>query len=167
MTSANIHATCVVLGQLGASFDAPPDAGILLLGDSGSGKSDLALRMIERGAILVADDRVDLSVFEQKLFAAVPGTIAGLLEVRGAGIVRMPSESRAQIMLAVLLVPTTDVPRMPELERFVPPSPLALARENCPPLLRLSPFEESAPAKVAMAATAFAQNRFAMEVNRL
>ncbi|MBI3678697.1 MAG: HPr kinase/phosphatase C-terminal domain-containing protein [Proteobacteria bacterium] len=163
----NIHATCVVLRQLSASFDAPADAGILLLGDSGSGKSDLALRMIERGAILVADDRVDLSVFEQKLFAAVPGTIAGLLEVRGAGIVRMPHEARARITLAILLVPPADVPRMPEFERFSPPSPLSLTPENWPPLLRLAPFEESAPAKIALAAAAFAKNRFAMEVNKL
>ena len=167
MKSANIHATCVVLARLGASFDAPPDAGVLLLGESGSGKSDLALRMIEKGAVLVADDRVDLSVSEQKLFATAPETIKGLLEVRGAGISRMPHETRASVALAVRLVPANEVPRLPEPERFVPPAPLSLPPENCPPLLRLAAFEESAPAKIALAAAAFAQGRFLKEVNRL
>jgi HPr kinase/phosphorylase len=57
---ANIHASCVVLARAGEPFGAPGDAGILILGASGSGKSDLALRLIGRGALLVADDRVEI-----------------------------------------------------------------------------------------------------------
>lgn len=123
--------------------------------------------MIEKGAVLVADDRVDLCVSDQRLFATVPDSIKGLLEVRGAGIVHMPCETRAQITLVVQLVPTNRVPRLPEAERYVPPSPLLLDPELCPPLLTLSPFEESVPAKIALAAAAFAQGRFLKEVNRL
>ncbi len=167
MSAANIHASCIVLGKFATAFEASPDAGVLLLGDSGSGKSDLALRLIERGAVLVADDRTDLSTSDHTLLAAPPQTIAGLLEVRGAGIVRLPYRARARIALVVMLVPPHEVPRLPELNYFSPPSPLMLAEEFCPPLLQLSAFEDSAPAKVALAAAAFDQGRFVKEVNRL
>ena len=63
----NIHASCVALGN----------KGVLLLGDSGAGKSDLALRLIDGGAKLVTDDRTDLSVRNGKLFARAPVILAG------------------------------------------------------------------------------------------
>ena len=70
--SVNIHATCVRLGRAGAAFGAPPDAGVLLLGKSGAGKSDLALRLIALGATLVADDRTELYLWQRKLYARPP-----------------------------------------------------------------------------------------------
>ena len=60
MTVVNIHASCVVCARAGAAFGVPEDAGVLLLGESGSGKSEAALRLIAIGAKLVADDRCEL-----------------------------------------------------------------------------------------------------------
>ena len=71
----NIHATCIVLADAATAFKAPKDAGVLLLGESGSGKSDLALRLMERGAKLVADDRVELFARDGLLMARAPETI--------------------------------------------------------------------------------------------
>src|SRR5690606_32729552 len=78
---ATIHATCVALG----------DTGILLRGRSGSGKSDLALRLIDGGALLVADDRVALSLEGGRVIARPPAALAGYLEVRGVGPMPVPS----------------------------------------------------------------------------
>ena len=85
---------------------------ILLLGPPGCGKSDLALRLLSRGFELVADDQVDLA----DGVASCPGALAGLLEVRGVGIVRLPFRAEARLALVVELdgngdrlpVPTSD-----------------------------------------------------------
>jgi HPr kinase/phosphorylase len=74
--ASSIHGTCVAIGGAGA----------LLLGPSGSGKSDLALRLIDQGAELVADDRVALHVAEGRLLASAPAGLPPLLEVRGIGL---------------------------------------------------------------------------------
>ena len=66
------------------------DKGVLLIGKSGRGKSDLALQMIDRGAILIADDQVYVSRDGDRLMANAPSQIAGLIEVRGVGIMRLP-----------------------------------------------------------------------------
>lgn len=102
---SNIHATTVALGH----------KGILLLGASGSGKSDLALRLIEQlGAVLVADDRTDVFVSGDKLIASCQAQLRGLLEVRGLGIVSMPSTPEVEICLAVELSDSlTEIERMP------------------------------------------------------
>jgi HPr kinase/phosphorylase len=76
-----VHASCVALGQ----------KGVLLLGISGSGKSDLALRLIHDGWRLVADDRTVLTLEKGALKAAAPAAIRGLIEVRGLGIVHLPA----------------------------------------------------------------------------
>ncbi|MGE3652127.1 MAG: HPr kinase/phosphorylase, partial [Reyranellaceae bacterium] len=83
--SSQIHATCVAL----------PEGGVLLRGDSGAGKSDLALRLIDGGARLVADDRTDLMREGDLLIARAPTSIAGLIEARGLGILRLPPEKLA------------------------------------------------------------------------
>jgi HPr kinase/phosphorylase len=82
-----LHASCV----------ARQGAGVLLLGPSGSGKSDLALRLMDRGFDLVADDQV---VVRDGIACAAPN-LAGLLEVRGLGIVRRPALGRARLALVV------------------------------------------------------------------
>jgi len=164
MAVVNIHASCVVLARAAAAFDAPEDAGLLLLGKSGCGKSDFALRLIERGATLVADDRVELRVHAERLIAQAPDRLAGLLEVRRAGIIRLPYAAEAAIALAIALDPPQSgaggTPRLPEPAWYEPPAPLALPESARPPLLRLDAFECSAPAKAILAAAAFARQRF-------
>lgn len=81
--ASSIHGTCVAIGGAGA----------LLLGPSGSGKSDLALRLIDQGAELVADDRVALHVADGQLLASAPTGLPPLLEVRGIGL--LPVRPRA------------------------------------------------------------------------
>src|ERR1700677_2399248 len=93
MPEINIHASCVAIGK----------AGVLLLGKSGSGKSDLALQLIDQGAALVADDRTLVWVEKGALHARAPSTIKGLLEIRGLGIVAMRVRTQARIVLVVRL----------------------------------------------------------------
>lgn len=153
----NIHASCVLLGSAGKAFDAPEDAGVLLLGESGSGKSDLALRLIERGAQLVSDDRTYIFIEDNALFARAPASLAGLMEVRSVGIVALPFAQQARIALAVQMARSTE--RLPAFEKFRPPAELSLAEKACPPLIHLTA-DASAPAKVAVAVAAFAKALF-------
>ena len=164
MELVSIHGSCVVLEAAGKMFDAPADAGVLILGESGSGKSDLALRLIERGAVLVADDRVDLSVQNDRLCAGAPSRLAGLIEIRGVGIVAMRHQPMATIMLVVCLT-AAEAARLPERAWYTPPSGLVLAEEARPPLIALSADPNSAPAKILAAAGAFANARFRFECN--
>lgn len=89
---------------------------MLLRGPSGSGKSDLALRLIDGGAMLVADDQVALSVEEGRLVARAPATLAGLLEVRGIGIVGFAALESAPVALVIDIAPAAAVERMPEAD---------------------------------------------------
>jgi hypothetical protein len=162
MSAINIHATCVRLGRAGRSFRAPPGAGILLLGPSGSGKSDLALRLIERGAVLVADDRTDLFVQRGRLYGRSPTRIAGLIEVRGLGIVELPFAENAQIALAVDLGGRGA--RLPVHSTYQPPKALRLPIPARPPRIFLDAFEVSAATKIAVAAAAFASRLFREDV---
>jgi serine kinase of HPr protein (carbohydrate metabolism regulator) len=156
----NIHASCVLLDRAGEAFGAPADAGVLLLGDSGVGKSDLALRLIERGATLVADDRTELFVEDGALFARAPTSLAGLLEVRGVGILELPHAKKARIALAVRIVGSSEIVRLPEPAYYDPPEGLVMTAALRPPLLHLAPFEISAPAKIVAAAAAHAKALF-------
>ena len=129
-----VHASCVAL----------EGRGVLLRGAPGAGKSDLALRLIESGARLVADDQVALTSAGEALLAAPPSRIAGLLEVRGIGIVSMEHVSKCPLALVVDLVRPDAIERMPE----------AATVELCGHRLAhvaLAPFEASAPAKVRLA----------------
>jgi HPr kinase/phosphorylase len=130
-----IHASCVELGGVG----------ILLLGASGSGKSDLALRLIDAGARLVADDRTDLHRDGERLIASVPAAIAGRIEVRGLGIVPVAHVASAPVGLAVDLVGPERIERLP------PPRFRTWLGTDVQ-LLALNPFEASAAAKVRLAA---------------
>lgn len=129
-----VHGTCVALGPLG----------VLIRGPSGSGKSDLALRLIEDGAALVADDQVALDMQDGHLIATAPATIAGLIEVRGIGIVSLSRVESRPLALVVDLVARADVPRLPEAAQ------VELAGISLP-TIALYPFEASAPAKVRLA----------------
>jgi len=158
--TTNIHASCIVLGRAGRSFGAPEETGVLFLGASGSGKSDLVLRMIELGSGLVADDRVDLYAHDGRLWGRPPANLAGLIEIRGLGIVALPYCSEAAIALVIALGTSQDLPRLPERGTYSPPEVLGLPRKTWPPLLRLTASESSAPAKVAAASAAFAHALF-------
>ncbi len=97
--------------QIHGSCACRDGAGVLLLGPPGSGKSDLVLRLLGHGFTLVADDRVDI----EKGVARAPEGLAGLLEIRGLGIIRLPAASEARLALAVdLALPR---PRLPEPTR--------------------------------------------------
>ncbi|UUX51828.1 HPr kinase/phosphatase C-terminal domain-containing protein [Nisaea acidiphila] len=117
---------------------------VLLRGPSGSGKSDLALRLIENGAQLVADDQTRLVRESGRLVASAPDTIAGQLEVRGVGIVPVDNVRRAPLDLVIDMVPPEQVERYPEAGSCT-------YLEITVPLLALSPFEASTPAKVRLA----------------
>ena len=120
---------------------------MLLRGVSGAGKSDLALRLIDHGAVLIADDRVEVRVDQGRVMAGPPAVLAGLMEVRGIGIVRMPFVPSSELHLVVDLVAPDAVERLPEAEWT------RVAGRRLP-RLALAPFEASAPAKVRLAATA-------------
>jgi len=144
MTEKNIHATCVAIGN----------AGVLLLGKSGAGKSDLALRLIDGGAVLVADDRVLLSARKGVLMGRAPDSIRGLIEIRGLGIVEMPVKNPVAIGLAVRL--GREGPRLPRPRHY--DSPLPLTQKV--PLIALDPRIASAPARIRAALAAFSQGLF-------
>lgn len=126
----NIHATCIAISG----------RGILLLGPSGAGKSDLALRLIDRGAILVADDRCDIWSDDQETWAAAPANLAGMMEVRGLGLINEAFLPQAPLSLAVLLQSSYDRFPLGGLERQVAGHPIVM--------LRLNAFEPSTPIKI-------------------
>ena len=130
-----IHGTSVLIAG----------AGVLLCGKSGAGKSDLALRLIDGGAVLIADDRVEIRVDQGKVTASAPAGLAGLLEVRGVGLMRVPYAPVGELHLVVDLVAPDAVERLPEAE-------WATLEETRLPRLALAPFEASAPAKLRLAA---------------
>ena len=134
-----VHASCV----------AVDGRGVLLLGPPGSGKSDLALRLIDGGATLVADDQVDIRAGAGRLEAAPPAALAGRIEVRGLGILACAWRESAPLHLAIELLTDTAPERLPvpAERRF---EGVAL------PLIRLAPFEASATAKVRLAVRAAA-----------
>ena len=146
MAEVNIHASCVALGN----------QGVLLLGKSGAGKSDLALRLIDGGAALVADDRTILSTRGGALFARAPESIPGLLEIRGLGIVKLQVRTKVKVSLVVRL--GREDARLPVHRLYRPPAPLSLRRP--PPEIALNGHFASAPAKVRMALAAFSKGLF-------
>lgn len=136
-----VHCTCVDVAGVG----------VLLRGPPGSGKSDLALRLIDDGARLIADDHVEVEAVDGVLLAAPPKAIAGMMEVRGLGLLAVPSLPRGRVRLVVDLVPPEKVERLPEAMKFAYEG-IDMAR------IALAPFEASACAKVRLAAEATRRN---------
>lgn len=128
-----LHASCVAFG----------DKGVLLLGDSGSGKSDLALRLIHDGGQLVADDQVDVRKAAGGLYAEPPEVLRGMLEVRGIGVLRMEHCPLVQVALVIKLVAREAVERLPD-EAFFDCLGLQV------PLLSLHAFDSSTGAKIRL-----------------
>ena len=121
---------------------------VLLRGVSGSGKSDLALRLIDAGARLVADDQSELCRQGDRIIVRAPATIAGLIEVRGIGIMRLDALAEAPVALVVDLVPLEEIERLPARHSE---TILGLTL----PLIRVAPFDASAAAKLRLALRAF------------
>ena len=102
---------------LHASTVAVNGRGLLILGPSGAGKSALALQLIALGALLVADDRTDLTAQSGRLTARCPAPIKGLIEARGLGLLRAPPVDEAEIALVADLGQTEDQ-RLPPRRRI-------------------------------------------------
>ncbi|WP_420136469.1 HPr kinase/phosphorylase [Sphingomonas sp.] len=132
--SVTLHASCVAIHG----------RAVLLTGVSGSGKSDLALRLIDRGATLVGDDGIVVEARGGRLHARSGPNIEGQIEVRGIGILTAPTIAEAPLALAIAL--DRPVPRMPD-ETL----PVRVIEGLTLPLLALDPFEGSAPVKVEKA----------------
>ncbi len=128
-----IHATAICIDN----------HAVLLRGEPGCGKSDLALRLIDQGARLVADDRCDLDIRANQIIVSAPEALAGLLEVRGLGIIKIPAESFAPVALVVDLIGTGSISRMPEE---------TLCNDFGPaiPYITLLAFEASCTSKIRM-----------------
>ncbi|NEI74216.1 HPr kinase/phosphorylase [Rhizobium lusitanum] len=113
--TTNIHATAILVGK----------TGLLFLGPSGSGKSSLAFSCLAAAkplglaASLIADDRVLISEQDGSLIAECPPSIAGLMEIRYTGIVRMPYVSRAEMHFAVRPVDPATAERMPPEDEWI------------------------------------------------
>jgi hypothetical protein len=117
--------------------------GVLLRGESGSGKSDLALRLIDRGATLVSDDYTQIRVADGRLLAAAPATIAGKIEVRGVGILDLACLNDVTLCLVA------ELDRRPER---LPDGPFAAALAGTViPAVALAALEPSAPLKLEAA----------------
>jgi HPr kinase/phosphorylase len=121
--------------RLHASCAAHDGDAVLLLGPSGAGKSNLLLRLLDRGFSLVADDQVEI----RGCTASPPAAIAGLIEVRGLGILRLPFVDHAILRLAVHLQRDD---RMPEAKHFA---------DIHLPMVYVDPDAAAAPQIVALA----------------
>jgi HPr kinase/phosphorylase len=134
-----MHATAVAIdGQA-----------VLLRGPSGSGKSDLALRLIDAGARLVADDQCELRRRDDFLLVSAPATIAGLFEVRGLGILRLDALAEAPVGLIADLATANRIERLP-------PRRTDAILGIAVPLIEIAPFEASAATKMRLALRALA-----------
>jgi HPr kinase/phosphorylase len=122
--------------QIHGSCASRDGAGVLVLGPAGSGKSDLVLRLLDRGFDLVADDRVEID----QGMARPPASLAGLIEVRGLGLLRLPHVPEARLALVVDVSVT--------MKRL--PSPARHAALDLP-LIAVDPAAASAPQRVALA----------------
>lgn len=133
LSSETLHASCVALGG----------RAVLIIGISGSGKSDLSLRLLDRGFALVSDDQTIVRKMGEKLVASAPATIAGKLEIRGVGIVDM--ETVKDVPVALLVELTSDVVRLPDDSRERPVLGINI------PLVSVDAMTASAASKVALA----------------
>ena len=129
---------------LHASTVAINGRAVLFTGPSGSGKSDLALRLLDRGFTLVSDDQTIVRKDSDRLVASAPPNIAGKLEIRGIGIVEMERVDNVAIALIVELT-NSQIQRLPDDSRERPILGVKL------PLVTIDALTASAPSKVALA----------------
>jgi serine kinase of HPr protein (carbohydrate metabolism regulator) len=133
LSSETIHASTVAIDG----------RAVLITGPSGSGKSDLALRLLDRGFALVSDDQTIVKKSGTRLTASAPPTIRGKLEIRGVGIVTMDQIDDQPVALIVEL--TSDIQRLPDDSRERPLMGIPV------PLISVDAMAASAASKVALA----------------
>ena len=133
LSAETVHASTVALDG----------RAVVIMGPSGSGKSDLALRLLDRGFTLVSDDQTVVKKNGDRLVASAPPTIAGKLEIRGIGVVEM--ETVGDIPVALLVELTSEIQRLPDENRERPVLWIKL------PLISIDAMTASAPSKVALA----------------
>lgn len=133
MTPLLHQATCVAIDG----------RAVLIQGAPGSGKSSLALALIDRGAVLIGDDGVSLEARGNRLFASPPPRIAGLLEVRNLGLIPFPTLSDLPIALILRLDPAA--------ERFIEQSAHCVIHGAKLPLVSLWPDAPALPIKAELA----------------
>jgi HPr kinase/phosphorylase len=148
-----LHASCVALG----------DNGVLILGAPGAGKSDLVLRLIDQPgfgtgdalirARLVSDDQTITERRGDALYASSPAPIAGLLEIRGQGIVGVDHVPEVRLALVVRLMPAAEIERLPENTQISRIAGVAL------PEIAIDPATVTAPARIRAALTGMPHDR--------
>ena len=126
-----------------ASTVAIDGRAVLITGASGAGKSDLALRLLDRGFTLVSDDQTIVKRDGSRLVASAPPNIAGKLEIRGIGIVEV--DTLRDVPVALLVELTSEIQRLPDDSRERPILGVPL------PLISIDAMTASAPSKVALA----------------
>ncbi len=132
------------MGTIHATTVAWHGSGVLIRGDPGSGKSDLGLRLIDAGAVLVADDYTEVQASAGALYASAPDSIRGMMEVRGIGVSEFNSAAVSRVSLVVTLVPRDNVQRLPEPD-FAEIEGVRL------PEVSLCAFDAATPAKIKLA----------------
>ena len=135
----------LIATRAGGSWRGGPWRGVLIEGPAGAGKSDLALRALDAGFRLVADDRVALWTCDGRLFGCAPPALAGLIEARGLEILRVAALPLAEVVL---------VARCGQPERL-PPRRFSEILGIVLPMIELAAREASAPAKLARAVSCF------------
>ena len=138
-----VHATTVAING----------DGVLIRGPAGSGKSDLALRLIDAGASLIADDYTKLEITDGKVFVSPPETISGMMEIRGIGVMHIGTSGEAPLAMVVDLMRYELIERLPE---HLNTEIMGMAI----PVIEVDPFEPSATAKVRMALKAIKEKTF-------
>jgi serine kinase of HPr protein (carbohydrate metabolism regulator) len=99
-----LHGTCVDIRG----------SGVLIRGKPGVGKSSLALQLIDRGAILVADDQTLLNLEAEEVVVSSPLSLRGMMEVRGIGLCPFPYQQRSFLRLCVEICEKEELERLPE-----------------------------------------------------
>jgi HPr kinase/phosphorylase len=153
-----VHATAVVLLDAAKPFGGSVEGAVLLTGEPGAGKSDVALRLIAAGAKLISDDQTILFVEQGRVWADAAPTVEGVMEIRGIGIMRVERAPPSPVVLAVRLTEGT-VARMPEPDVYALPVGLQ-ADVKVVPLIMLNAREASTPAKIAASALGIARGGF-------
>ncbi|MEJ0062316.1 MAG: HPr kinase/phosphatase C-terminal domain-containing protein [Alphaproteobacteria bacterium] len=133
-----IHASCVSLPDCG-------HAGVLIAGAAGSGKSSLALRLMDRGGLLVSDDQTLIEAAPEGPMASAPEALRGLIEIRGYGIIKLPPEKTAAGALVRLYVTLLSPGQMPEPAATPTMQSLPGGEAPCMPL---TPHDPAAVAKI-------------------
>jgi serine kinase of HPr protein (carbohydrate metabolism regulator) len=137
LSSETLHVSCV----------AKDGRAVLISGRSGSGKSDLALRLIDRGAVLVSDDYTMVRRVSGRLLARAPDNIEGKIEVRGVGVLEFDTVSDVPVCLFV------DLER--DVERLPPEGEIIRIAGVDVPVIAANALEASAPVKVEAALNHF------------